>query len=170
MHRFTRTNLLRLGRFCVIRCRALLSEPIPHRHHREPPNLVSLLEGAGIKDKKLVCGRPFASLLRSCSLPRKPTLIWALLSGTVQCQYVGGLVRPRKVQVGSLLAARGQETPSSLGRSRVAPPPGARRNKCVEARGIFLLFRIPLMFRSHTHIHVAYKMNNGVVKEASHLI
>jgi len=48
-------------------------------------------------DRKLGCDRLFDPLLRICSLPRAPGPICALLSRTVQCQYVGGLVWPKKV-------------------------------------------------------------------------
>jgi len=65
-------------------------------HHQEPSNQVSHLEG-DTGGRKLVCGRPFAPLLRICSSPRAPSPICALLSGTVQRQYVGSLVCPKKV-------------------------------------------------------------------------
>jgi len=57
---------------------------------------LSHLEG-GTGDMKLVCDRPFAPLLRICSSPRAPSPICALLSKTVQCQYVGGLVWSKKI-------------------------------------------------------------------------
>jgi len=43
-------------------------------------------------DRKLVCDRPFAHLLRICSLPGAPSPICALFSGMVKRQCVGGLV------------------------------------------------------------------------------
>jgi len=52
---------------------------------------VSHLEG-GTGDRKLIFDWTFAPLLRICSSPRAPSSICALLSGTVQRQYVGGLV------------------------------------------------------------------------------
>jgi len=91
----------------VIRCKVLLFEASP-QCHREPPNQVSHLK-AGIGNRKLVCDRPFAPLLRICSSPRAPSPICALLSGTVQRKYVGGLIWPRKVYVGSFPVVRGQE-------------------------------------------------------------
>jgi len=75
----------------VIRYKVLLLEATPQCHHREPSNQVHHLEG-GTGDRKLVCDRPLAPLLRTCSSSRAPSLICALLSGTVQRQYVGGLV------------------------------------------------------------------------------
>jgi len=48
-----------------------------------------------VGDRKQVCDRLFAPLLRICSLPRPPSPICSLLSGTGQRQNVGGLVWPR---------------------------------------------------------------------------
>jgi len=68
---------------CFIRHRMLLFEASPQCHHREPPNQVShLADGTG--NRKLVCNRPFAPLLRICSSPRAPSPICALLSGIQQ--------------------------------------------------------------------------------------
>jgi len=50
--------LLHLGR-----CLVLLFQASLQCHHREPPNQVLHLEG-GTGDRKLVCSRPFASLLQ----------------------------------------------------------------------------------------------------------
>jgi len=75
----------------VIRCRVQFFGASPQCHYREPPNQMSNLEG-GTWDRKLVCDRPFALLLRICSLPRAPSPNCALLSGTIQRQNVGGLV------------------------------------------------------------------------------
>jgi len=87
--------VFRMGRFYVIRCWVLLFEASPQCHRREPPNLLSLWGGIG--DRKLVIDRSFAPLLRICSLPRAPSPTCALLSGTIQRQYVVGLVWLRKV-------------------------------------------------------------------------
>jgi len=84
---------LRLGRLISSDAKFCCLKPVhtPQCHHRELPNQVFHLEG-DTGNRKLVCDWPFASLLRICSSPRAPSPICALLSGTVQRQYVGGLV------------------------------------------------------------------------------
>jgi len=56
---------------CFIKCRVLLFAANPQCHHWKPPNQVSHLEG-GTGDRKLVCDRSFALLLRICSSLRAP--------------------------------------------------------------------------------------------------
>jgi len=58
------------GRFCITMC---FFEAGPQFYRREPSNQLSLLKG-GIEDRKLICDPPFASLPRSCSLPRAQDL------------------------------------------------------------------------------------------------
>jgi len=56
----------------VVRCKVLLFEASPQCHYREPPNQVSIWRVV-TGDRKLVCDRPFAPLLRICSSPRACT-------------------------------------------------------------------------------------------------